>query len=157
LERQKESLIARGMSPAAARAAALREFGGLEQAREQCREARGVRLLEDLLQDLRYGSRTLRRRPLFTIVAVATLALGIRANAVMFRAVHGVLLRALPYPDADRILFVHSSNPARGASLWGTSPPDYYAMRAENRSFTHLAASYRRSYNLTGDGEPERL
>lgn len=113
--------------------------------------------MDTLWQDVKYGARILLRSPGFTLVAVLTLALGIGANTAIFSVVHAVLLRELPFPDSDRILFAYSSNPAQGEPIWGTSPPDYYAMRVENRSFTSMAAFYSRAYNLTGTEEPERL
>src|SRR5918999_3639110 len=84
VEREAELNVAAGMSPEEARRAALREFGGLTRAKEECREARGVRLLEDLWQDVRYGLRTFRKKPGFTLVAVVTVFLGIGPNAALF-------------------------------------------------------------------------
>lgn len=157
IEEKTEEYVARGLEPVEARRRAMLDMGGLELRKEECRETRRLSWLHHLVQDLRYGTRMLVKSPQFTLVAVVTLALGIGANAVMFSTVNGVLFRALPFPDSDRILFAYSSNPAQGAPIWGTSPPDYYAMHSENRSFAHLAAFYSRYYNLTGDGEPERL
>ncbi len=107
LERQVEQNLAAGMSPEEARYAALREMGGLDQRKEECRDARGGAGLDTLFQDIRYSLRLFRRAPGFTAVAVVTLALGIGANAAIFGVVKSVLLDALPYADADRLVRVY--------------------------------------------------
>ena len=128
LEREAEENVRRGMTPSEARRAALLRFGGVEQVREECREARGVRMIEDLWQDLRYGVRTLWKQPGFTLVAVLTLALGIGASTTIFSAVNPILFEPLPYTQADRLVMVletfdHGSRqPANGSSHFGSGP-----------------------------------
>jgi len=104
LGKQIEQNIAAGMSAEEARYAALRSFGGVEQVKEECRDAWGVRFIESLLQDLRFGLRLLTKNPGFTAVAVITLALGIGATTAVFSVVDRLLFRSLPYPEADRLV-----------------------------------------------------
>src|SRR5215475_2324301 len=105
LERETQENIARGMSPEEARGAALRSFGGVERVKEESRDARGIRFLEEIWQDLRYGGRMLMQRPGFTLIIVFTLALGIGANTTMFSLLDTVFLRPLPgIAEAERIV-----------------------------------------------------
>jgi putative ABC transport system permease protein len=136
LERQIELNVAAGMSAEEARLAALRSFGGVERAKEECRDARGVRLVEDLWQDLRYGARALRKSPGFTLVAVLTLALGIGATTAIFSVVNAVLLRPLPYPDGDRLVYVGQ---LYRSGLAGSGEPKFLFWREQARSFEALA------------------
>src|SRR5689334_19376873 len=99
-----EEHIARGLSPEAARAAARREFGPVTPIVEASRDARGVSAIVNMLADLRYGLRLMRRAPGFSAAVVLTVALGIGATTAMFSVVYGVVLRPLPYPDADRLV-----------------------------------------------------
>lgn len=103
LEMQARKNQGRNLDVAEARRRARLQFGSFERAKEACREARGVHLLETLLQDLRYGTRTLLKAPGFTVVAVVTLALGIGTNSAIFSAVHSVLLKDLPVREPEKL------------------------------------------------------
>src|SRR5262245_55372536 len=140
LEREIEENINRGMTPEEARFAALRSFGGVERVKEESRDVRGVRLLEEVWQDLRYGARTLLKRPGFTLAAVLTLALGIGANTAMFTIVHGVLLRPLDYPKPDQLMYLTAESPAIGGTRNALSVPEYTEFRQMNQSFAAVGA-----------------
>jgi predicted permease len=157
LEREIEQNHRGGMSPEEARSAALKAFGGVEQAKERCRDARGVRWLENVWLDLRYGVRTLRKNPGFSLVAVLTLALGIGANTAIFSVVNAVLLRPLPYPESERLVWL--SERASDPAPISISYPNFTDWRAQASVFEHLGVSttWWGSYNLVGGGEPRRL
>ena len=110
LEMEVEYNVRRGLNPREARAAALREFGGVNRIKEDAREARGVSALDDLGRDLRFAVRALRRTPVYTTVALLTIALGIGVTTAVFSVVDGVLLRPLPYPDSERIVRLYERN-----------------------------------------------
>src|SRR2546427_91473 len=111
--------------------------------------------METLLKDLRFGIRMMARSPGFTLVALITIALGIGANTAIFSVVNTVLLRPLPYEDADRLMVVWERQeqiPQESPSL-----PDFRDWRERSQSFEQLAIARRDNVNLTGTGEPERL
>ncbi|HEX8775435.1 MAG TPA: ABC transporter permease [Pyrinomonadaceae bacterium] len=138
LERDVEQNISGGMSPEEARYAARRSFGGVEQSKEQCRDARGLGLIDDLWQDVRYGVRMLIKRPGFTLIAVAILALGIGANTAIFSLINATLWRQLPVSEPESLVYVHSGNPNNPYS--NASYPDYVEFRDQNQVFAGLAA-----------------
>jgi len=112
LERHIEELIADGMTARDAALEARRAFGHVAQAEEACRDARGVRVFSELVQDVRYGARMLRRTPGLTAVILITLAVAIGANTALFSVFDAVLLKALPLPDPDRLLVIGETSPA---------------------------------------------
>jgi hypothetical protein len=105
LDKLEEEYIAAGMRPKEARLRAQREFGGIEQVKEDCRDVRG-RWLEDLAKDVHYAARGLRRSPAFLAVAVLSLALGIGANTTIFSLINEVMLRSLPVQEPDRLVLI---------------------------------------------------
>src|SRR5262245_15857681 len=113
--------------------------------------------MRGLGQDLRYAVRLLVRTPGFTFAAIVALALGIGASTTIFSVVSAVLLRPLPYPDADRIVMIWDSNPGRGWDKFAVSPGNYATWTASQSSFEALVALQTADLILTGQGEPERL
>ena len=123
LARQTELYLGRGLPPQKARSAALRDVGGLEQVKEECRDARGTHWIETTLQDVRYAWRTLFRDLGFTAAAVCTLALGIGANTAIFDVINGVILRPLPYLDPNRLVSVEQLRYSGYSLSWGGISP----------------------------------
>jgi len=157
LEKLIEEKVAQGMTPEEARYAALRELGGVEQIKEECRDARGVNFIETLFQDLRYGARMLRKNPGFTLVAVLTLALGIGGNVVVFSLLETVLLRPLPYSHPDRLFMFFPVETKSQRAMVASSYPNFQDWHEQSHAFEAMAAFHEESFNLTGTTEPERL
>ena len=142
-----------GMSPDEARRAALVAFGGLERFKEEARDESRSRPLEDLGQDLRYGVRSALRAPLFSLLAVLTLALGIGANAAVFGVVKSVLLDALPYADADRLVRVYVRAEDGSSDRFSLSAGAVVDYAERQRSCSRLAAFYQSTFDVTYAGE----
>ncbi len=113
--------------------------------------------MNTLWQDLRYGARTLVKKPGFTLIAIITLALGIGANTAIFSIINAVLLQPLPYPDAQRLVLISENFSERGLIRIIVSAPEYLDYRDRSQSFEHVAAFRRQSFTLTGAGEAELL
>ena len=113
--------------------------------------------MDALFRDIRYGLRGLLKRPGFTVIALVALALGIGANTAIFSLVNAVVLRPLPYPEPDELVWVWGR--FSGGNRASVSPPDYLDFRSQNKSFEQFAAMGTTSLpaTLTGSGEPERL
>jgi putative ABC transport system permease protein len=135
---------------------ALIAFAGRKHSAPVARR-QGDGLMSNLLRDARYGLRLLVRRPGFTLVAVLTLALGIGANAAIFTVAHTLLLKPLPYVDAERIVLITENNLPRGWTSFAVAPANFFDWRQRARSFESMAAWSGRSYNYTGGETPERL
>src|SRR5215471_14564261 len=144
LERQIEQHIASGMTPEDARRAARRAMGSVERRKEECRDMRRVNLIEDLMQDLRYGLRMLRHNPGFTAVAIIALALGIGLNTAIFSVVNTVLLKPLPYPESDRLVWMTESGDV--TSRW-LSYLNFKDWRERNQVFDAMSSF--RPYTMT--------
>ena len=113
--------------------------------------------METLIKDIRYGVRGLLKRPGFTAIALITLALGIGANTAIFSVVNAVLLRPLPFRDPDQLAIVWEDATFAGFPRNTPAPANYVDWKTQNQSFVDMAASAETSFNLTGDGEPERV
>jgi len=133
LERVIEENVAKGMTSQKAGYAALREMGGMDQIKEECRDMRKINFLDNLVQDVRYALRMLRRNLGFTAVAVLSLALGIGANALVFSVVNALLLRPLPVERPDQLAFLETKNSGIAQSF-----PNYRDLRDRNKTFSGL-------------------
>lgn len=162
-------LRAAGVSEGEARKAVLEELTGHELLGNRLRSVEQVdtpeplvvgsagkeRLLASLMQDLRYGFRTLRKSPGFTAVAVLALAIGIGANTAIFSVINGVLLQPLAFPEPDRLVRIVEATADSGAT--SVAYPNYLDWRRDNQSFTDMGAYTSKAFNFTGDGQPQQL
>src|SRR5580704_10403426 len=153
-----EDFERRGMSPEEARFAARRAYGGVEQAKQAHRDERSLLWIEQTIQDLRYGLRTLSKSPGFTITAVFTLALGIGACTAIFSLVNAVLIRSLPYGDPSRLVYLFTPNPQfkLPPEVFGPSYADFYDLKKESHSFQDMTAFDQSVFSLASQGAVQR-
>jgi putative ABC transport system permease protein len=152
VEMDTRAKVARGLKPDDAARQARQALGGVEQAKERHRDARPWRWARDLAQDARYAWRSLCRTPAFTVIAIATLALGIGANAAMFSVLNTYMLRPLPYPQPSRLVRVFRTS--IHSQSWPHSFPNYLDHRSRNTVFESLALYTGLRQSLTTDGQP---
>ncbi|MGH7937385.1 MAG: permease prefix domain 1-containing protein, partial [Bryobacteraceae bacterium] len=155
LARKTEEGIALGLTSEEARRRALLALGGIEQRKEECRDARGLRWLEEFLQDLRYGLRLLGKNPGFSAVVVLALAIGLGANTALFSLFDRVLLRPLPVRHPEQLV-VLSVTSERSASDTSFSYPMYRQLRDNNAVFSNILAQAGAALNATYEGESEK-
>ena len=156
-DREVEKLERSGMAHHEAMRRARLTFGGEEQIKELCREARGTQLLETTIQDIRYGLRAMRKAPGFYAIAVLTLALGIGASTAVFSIVDSILLKPLPYPNAERVMMLWRKGPIAGIGDFPWSPLEYSIFAGTETAFQNVGAFKKESFNLTGVDSPQLL
>lgn len=158
IDREIELHRASGMSPEEARRRALVAFGGVERHKEEVRDVRGARALDDLVQDVRVALRSFAKQPAFLLTVLVTLGLGVGGSVAMFGILDATLVRPLPYQDPERLVLgrVTYDSGQRGNAV---SAPDYYDVREQASSFAELAAfaPFSLEATLTGSGDPERV
>lgn len=157
MDRRIELEIARGLSPAEARFAALRAMDGIEQHKEECRDMRRVHYIDDLLRDLRYAGRNLRRSPGFTTLTVLIMALGIGGNTAVFSLVNQILLHPPGVSEPQRIVVVRTKYDKLNLNFDGASAPALADARANKQIFEHAGAVRPISFNYTDGAVPVRL
>ena len=152
LEQQVSENIAKGMSPAEARSAALRKFGNPALLRDQARSTWSWNWVETGVRDVRYGVRTLARSPGFALIAILVMALGIGATTSLFTIVRAVLLKPLPFRDPNNLVMVYEHfRASTGEGFNVVSPADYQDWRAQTHGFEDMAAWHGYGFNLTGE------
>lgn len=157
LDHQIESYIAKGYDRAEALRLAHLEFGGVDQVKEEYREALGVRIIEDLRRDIGYALRTLRRSPGFTATALISIALGVGGTTAAFTLLDCVLLRPLPFPEPQRLVLLYQTQLSSGYARIVTSGPNYRDWKTMSESFESMGAYTVLSTNLSGRGEALRV
>jgi putative ABC transport system permease protein len=157
IERQTEENIRRGMTPREAQRAARMSVGGVEQIKEECREARLGRAAETTLQDVRYGFRVLLKNPAFACTAVITLALGIGVNTAIFSVVYGVLLRPLPYRKGGQIVVLHQLASKAHIPNIPFSAKEIFDYRDNNRTLESVVEHHTMAFLLLGQDRAERV
>ncbi len=155
IERRTEEGIANGLTVEAARRVALLELGGIEQRKEECRDARGVRWIEEFLQDIRFGARLMRKTPLFSAVVILAIALGIGANTALFSLFNSVILRALPVQHPEQLVVLSVQNERTG-NMTSFSYPMYRELRDKNSVFSGMLAQAGAEMNATFAGKSEK-
>jgi predicted permease len=157
VERLIAENVARGMSADEARHAAMREMGGVEQRKEECRDARGWGWLDDLVWDTRFALRTLRKAPLFSLTVIGSLAVGIGATTAVFSAVNALLVRRLPYPEPDRLMWIKHEGRRLNEGATASFGVHFEDWSRHARTVEAIAAFTDTRAILTGAGEPVSL
>jgi putative ABC transport system permease protein len=157
VELAAEEAVRSGHRPEQARAAARVHAGGVAQAMEALRDQRGLPWLNDRARDVRYALRQLRRNPAFSVIAIATLALGIGGVTAMFSAFDRILIRPLPYASADRLVMIWDELNRERLSKSFPAPAEWLEWRRQNTVFTDIAATQPADATLSGDSEPEQV
>ncbi len=155
-----EAKLRQGLSPQEARRNALLELGGVEQVEERVREIRMGRFIETVWRDVRTGVRALVHSPVFTVVTVLSLALGIGANTAIFCVVNGLLLRPLPYPESEQIVDVWHTPPQQsfpGLDRFSVSPANYLDWKAQSTAFEQMAVYTDTRFSLSTSNDPLSL
>jgi predicted permease len=155
LEQKIEELMAAGMPREEAEHAARRQFGNVTLVEQDSRDVWRWTRFEDLLMDVRYGLRMLRKSPGFTSIAAITLALGIGANTAIFSVVNAILLKALPFHDSEQIVMLFTRDARNQRNF--VSYPDFVDWRKQSGAFEEICAIVPQSVNLTKQGEPKRV
>src|SRR5215471_929493 len=158
IDQQIQEYVDQGLSRVEAERRAHREFGALELAKDECRDQRSVEWLNHILRDIRHAGRSLAKSPGFVAAVVVTLALGIGAATAIFSLIYSVLLKPLPYPQPERIFSVATVLPREnGSANLPARIQDYLEWRKADTAAESIAALTPAQWNITGDGEPERL
>jgi putative ABC transport system permease protein len=152
-----EELVRDGVPREEAVRRARREFGGMEQTKEECRDARRANLVQNLFQDLRYGLRVLRKSPGFSAVAILSLALGIMAATAMYSVIYGVVLNPFPYRDVDSLMSVKVWSPDSSRYRLYYTVDQFLEIAERNTIFDGTIASTVSDVVWSGEGEPKRL
>ena len=159
IDQHAQELIAQGLQPEEARRQARLTIGGPEVVKENCRDERGTRWLEDFVQDFLYAVRNLRKQPGFALVALLTLALGTGATTVMFTLINGVLLKPLPYSDPSRLVTLHGDTANWNSVAFGEQNiayPDFLDFQRESHTLDFGGWVFEGS-TLSAPGDPEYL
>ena len=149
--------IRAGMSPQEARRVAVMKLGGVDQAKESYRDRTTIPSLESVIQDLRFTLRQFRRNPAVTLAAVLTLAAAIGANTTIFSVVNAILLKSLPYPNADRVVNITTTSSLRGLDDMVLSDAEFNEFKEQTQTLEKMAAYASGALNLGDVGEPERI
>ena len=157
LDMLTETKIKQGLTPREARRNALVELGGIEQVHEKVREISMGQFIETAWRDVRFGVRALVHSPIFSVVTVLSLALGIGANTAIFSVVNGLLLRPLPYPESERIVDVWHTPPQQsfpGLDRFSVSPANYLDWKAQSSAFEQMAVYAYTGFSLSTSNDP---
>jgi predicted permease len=157
LQMEIEQRVAQGMAPAEARRTALRDFGGVDRSVEEVRDVRGVTFWENLAQDVRYGGRSLRRSPGYTLAAIVTLGLGIGANTAIFGVLNGVLLHPLPYVDSGALVRINQDRPLLNQTNIGVAIAEVWDYRNNLTSIDGVVEYHQMRFVLLDKGQAERV